>query len=62
MEKMWPVASRIWNNNCKLDEILTRDNWKSENIFAMYYYKVMASKPATASCDVTTLFNPNEPN
>lgn len=49
------VASKSWNENCSLDEILSRGNWRSENTFRRFYCKEI--KKSNVQNSVTRLFN-----
>lgn len=51
------VASKNWVQNCPLDEILTRGNWRSENTFLKYYCREI-NPPAPTSTSITNLFTP----
>lgn len=48
------VASKNWSDNCPLDEILARGNWRSHNTFARFYCKEVIP---TNTNVVTSLFN-----
>lgn len=53
------VASKNWVQNCPIDEILARGNWKSENTFAKYYCREISSPtPASTSQSISNLFSP----
>lgn len=49
------VASKSWYENCSVDEILSRGNWRSENTFRRFYRKEV--KKADGQNSVTNLFN-----
>lgn len=51
------VASKHWIQNCELDDILARGNWRSENTFLKYYCReIRTCEPSRNS--VKHLFNP----
>lgn len=50
------VASKSWMENCLLDDILARANWKSSNTFAKYYCREITS--VSNINPVTRLFTP----
>lgn len=52
------VASRNWIDNCPLDEILERGNWKSARTFQNYYRREVMGSFATNSAPISTLFHP----
>lgn len=54
------VASKSWLNNCPLDEILARGNWKSQNTFTRYYCKqvVQTISASSPSHELTSMFTP----
>ncbi|CAB3221129.1 unnamed protein product [Arctia plantaginis] len=52
------VASKSWLNNCPLDEILARGNWKSQNTFARYYCKQVVPTITRPSSELTSTFSP----
>ncbi|KOB77502.1 Uncharacterized protein OBRU01_00690 [Operophtera brumata] len=55
------VASKNWVQNCPLDEILARGNWRSENTFAKYYCREISSTmPTLSNQSITNLFTPIE--
>lgn len=49
------VASKSWFNNCSLDEIMARGNWRSENTFKRFYRKEI--KDVRVRNPVSCLFN-----
>lgn len=49
------VASKNWSNNCPMDEILARGNWRSSNTFAQFYRRELI--PTSAGNCITRLFN-----
>lgn len=51
------VASKSWVQNCSLDEILSRGNWRSENTFLKFYCREIIA-PTTMSQSVSNLFIP----
>lgn len=50
------VASKNWDNNYPLDEILARGNWRSSNTFSRFYKREVM--PVSVSNSITRLFNP----
>ncbi|KAG6461773.1 hypothetical protein O3G_MSEX012851 [Manduca sexta] len=50
------VASKNWLENCPLDEILARGNWRSANTFKKYYRREVMK--VNNSSTVTQLFSP----
>lgn len=53
------VASKNWVQNCPLDEILARGNWRSENTFLKFYCKEINPSPkeSNSMCSVFTPVN-----
>lgn len=52
------VASKSWLDNCELDEILARGNWRSAKTFRRFYCKDIVNTRSNVS--VTNLFKPVE--
>lgn len=54
------VASKNWVQNCTLDDILARGNWRSENTFLKFYCREIATAPIQSTCSqsVKDLFAP----
>lgn len=49
------VASKRWENNCPLDDILSGGNWRSKATFTRFYCKEVM--PRASNGDVISLFN-----
>lgn len=55
------VPSKNWVQNCPLDEILARGNWRSENTFAKYYCReISPTLPILSNQSIANLFTPIE--
>ncbi|KAL0883525.1 hypothetical protein ABMA27_016890 [Loxostege sticticalis] len=52
------VASKNWDNNYPLDEILARGNWRSSNTFSRFYKREVMPASVSNSNSITRLFNP----
>lgn len=50
------VASKNWVENCPLDEILSRGNWRSENTFLKFYCREIQT--SQGSKGISNLFKP----
>lgn len=53
------VASKSWVQNCQLDDILARGNWRSENTFLKYYCREIGPPvPVLTAHSISNLFAP----
>lgn len=50
------VASKHWSNNCPVDEILSKGNWRSQDTFSRFYCKEVLPV-STSQYDTSQLFN-----
>lgn len=52
------VASKCWVQDCPLDEILGRGNWRTQNTFKKFYCREIKQSSTNCVPVITNLFNP----